>query len=109
MRAVALSILVACSDPATPISNGYAVFDRIPNAFMVTMEGGPHVIWGRGSACPDKIVFGLMLDGRAGEVDPVVVADGLPGTLDAIHEDTRRIKRVATSSTNARIGSDKPA
>jgi pimeloyl-ACP methyl ester carboxylesterase len=60
-------VLNSDSDPATPISNGYAVFDRIPNAFMVTMEGGPHVIWGRGSACPDKIVFGLMLDGRKPE------------------------------------------
>jgi len=38
-----------------------------PNAFMVTMQGGPHVIWGRGAACPDKIVFGLMLDGRKPE------------------------------------------
>jgi hypothetical protein len=56
-------VLNSDSDPATPISNGYAVFDRIPNAFMVTVQGGPHVIWGRGNACPDKIVFGLMLDG----------------------------------------------
>jgi pimeloyl-ACP methyl ester carboxylesterase len=56
-------VLNSDSDPATPISNGYDVFDRIPNAFMVTMQGGPHVIWGRGNACPDRIVFGLMLDG----------------------------------------------
>jgi len=60
-------VLNSDSDPATPISNGYAVFDRIPNAFMVTMQGGPHVIWGRGSACPDKVVFGLMLDGHKPE------------------------------------------
>jgi pimeloyl-ACP methyl ester carboxylesterase len=60
-------VLNSDSDPATPISNGYAVFDRIPNAYMVTMQGGPHVIWGRGAACPDKIVFGLMLDGRKPE------------------------------------------
>ncbi|HVT50820.1 MAG TPA: alpha/beta hydrolase, partial [Dongiaceae bacterium] len=60
-------VLNSDSDPATPISNGYAVFDRIPNAYMVTMEGGPHVIWGRGAACPDRIVFGLMLDGRKPE------------------------------------------
>ncbi|HVZ01443.1 MAG TPA: alpha/beta hydrolase [Dongiaceae bacterium] len=60
-------VLNSDTDPATPISNGYAVFDRIPNAYMVTMEGGPHVIWGRGNDCPDKIVFGLMLDGRKPE------------------------------------------
>jgi hypothetical protein len=60
-------ILNSDSDPATPISNGYGVFDHAKNAFMVTMQGGPHVIWGRGLGCPDRIVFGLMLDGRKPE------------------------------------------
>jgi pimeloyl-ACP methyl ester carboxylesterase len=60
-------VLNSDSDPATPVSNGYAVFDHAKNAYMVTMQGGPHVIWGRGLACPDKIVFGLMLDGRKPE------------------------------------------
>jgi pimeloyl-ACP methyl ester carboxylesterase len=60
-------VLNADSDPATPIGNAYGVFDHARNASMVTMQGGPHVIWGRGLACPDKIVFGLMLDGRKPE------------------------------------------
>ncbi len=60
-------VLNSDSDPATPVSNGYAVYDQIPDAYMVTMKGGPHVIWGRGYACPDKIVFGLMLDGKKPE------------------------------------------
>jgi pimeloyl-ACP methyl ester carboxylesterase len=60
-------VLNSDSDPATPIRNGYAVFDHAKNAYMVTMQGGPHVIWGRGLDCPDKIVFGLMLDGRKPE------------------------------------------
>jgi pimeloyl-ACP methyl ester carboxylesterase len=60
-------VLNSDSDPATPIANGYAVFDHARNAYMVTMEGGPHVIWGRDLACPDKIVSGLMLDGRKPE------------------------------------------
>jgi pimeloyl-ACP methyl ester carboxylesterase len=60
-------VLNADSDPATPISNAYDVFDHAKNAAMVVMQGGPHVIWGRGFACPDKIVFGLMLDGRKPE------------------------------------------
>ena len=55
------------SDPATPVSNGYAVFQHAKNASMVTMQGGPHVIFGRGLGCPDSIVFGLMLDGRKPE------------------------------------------
>jgi len=60
-------VLNADGDPATPVTNGYAVFDRVKNGAMVTMEGGPHVIWGRGLSCPDEIVFGLMLDGRKPE------------------------------------------
>jgi pimeloyl-ACP methyl ester carboxylesterase len=56
-------VLNADSDPATPISQGYAVFDGIENGTMVTMQGGPHVILGRGLACPDNVVLGLMLDG----------------------------------------------
>ncbi|WP_395015141.1 alpha/beta fold hydrolase [Dongia sp.] len=60
-------LLNSDSDPATPVDNGYAVFDQAKNAYMVTMQGGPHVIWGRGLDCPDRIVFGLMLDGRKPE------------------------------------------
>jgi pimeloyl-ACP methyl ester carboxylesterase len=60
-------VLNSDSDPATPVRNGYAVFDHAKNAYMITMQGGPHVIWGRGRDCPDKIVFGLMLDGRKPE------------------------------------------
>ena len=60
-------VMNGTGDPATPISNGYAVFDRLKNGAMITMEGGPHVIWGGGFACPDKLVFGLMLDGRQPE------------------------------------------
>jgi pimeloyl-ACP methyl ester carboxylesterase len=57
-------VLNADSDPATPISNGYAVYDGLANGYMVTMQGGPHVILGRGLACPDKLVLDLMLDGK---------------------------------------------
>jgi pimeloyl-ACP methyl ester carboxylesterase len=60
-------VLNSDSDPATPVSNGYAVFAQAKNASMLTMQGGPHVIWGRGLGCPDQIVFGLMLDGRRPE------------------------------------------
>jgi pimeloyl-ACP methyl ester carboxylesterase len=55
-------ILNSDADPATPIANGYAVFDRVKNGYMITMQDGPHVIMGRGEACPDKIVLGLLLD-----------------------------------------------
>jgi hypothetical protein len=60
-------LLNADSDPATPVSNGLAVFKHAKNASMITMQGGPHVIWGRGLDCPDVTVFALMLDGRKPE------------------------------------------
>jgi hypothetical protein len=41
----------------------YSVVDSARNAWSVVMQNGPHVIWGRGLACPDGIVYDLMIDG----------------------------------------------
>lgn len=56
-------VLNSDSDPITPISMAYSVFDNARNAYAVFLQGGPHVIWGRGIDCPDAIVYDLMLDG----------------------------------------------
>lgn len=56
-------VLNADADPITPISMAYAVLDGARNAHGVFMAGGPHVIWGRGLACPDGIVRALLIDG----------------------------------------------
>ena len=50
-------------DPITPISMAWSVLDHARNAYGVFMTGGPHVIWGRGLACPDSIVQALLYDG----------------------------------------------
>ena len=50
-------------DPITPITLAYSVLDNARNAYGVFMRGGPHVIWGRGLACPDTIVQALLYDG----------------------------------------------
>lgn len=50
-------------DPITPITMAYSVLDNAKNAYGVFMQGGPHVIWGRGLACPDTIVQALLTDG----------------------------------------------
>lgn len=50
-------------DPITPISMAYSVLDNAANAYGVFMRGGPHVIWGRGLACPDSIVQALLYEG----------------------------------------------
>jgi pimeloyl-ACP methyl ester carboxylesterase len=56
-------VLNGTADPITPASMAYSVFDTAQNAFSVTMNNGPHVIWGRGLACPDGMVYDLMIDG----------------------------------------------
>ena len=50
-------------DPITPITMARSVLDHARNAYGVFMRGGPHVIWGRGLACPDTIVQALLYDG----------------------------------------------
>ena len=56
-------ILNGDADPITPISMAYDVLANAANAHGVFMQGGPHVIWGRGLACPDGIVQALLSDG----------------------------------------------
>lgn len=56
-------VLNADTDPITPAEMAYSVFDHVQNGHIVIMQGGPHVIWGRGYACPDQIVSDLMFDG----------------------------------------------
>ena len=60
-------ILNADTDPITPVTMSYSVFDNVQNGHLVVMQGGPHVIWGRGYLCPDRIVADLMYDGTAPE------------------------------------------
>lgn len=56
-------VLGATADPATPVGQGEAVFDRLNNSYLITQRGGPHVIYNRGNACPDDIVNALLVDG----------------------------------------------
>jgi pimeloyl-ACP methyl ester carboxylesterase len=55
-------VLGADTDPATPYGNGVAVYKRLADGYLITQEGGPHVIFGRGRACPDDIVTAFLVD-----------------------------------------------
>ncbi len=57
-------VLGATADPATPVGNGEAVFSRLDDGYLITTNGGPHVIFGRGNACPDDQVTAFLLDGE---------------------------------------------
>jgi len=56
-------ILNGDADPITPVSMAYDVFDHAQNSFLVVMQGGPHVIWGRNLACPDQTVTDMVVRG----------------------------------------------
>jgi pimeloyl-ACP methyl ester carboxylesterase len=79
-------VLNGGNDPITPVSMAYSVLDSARNAYGVFLKGGPHVIWGRGLACPDTIVEALLYEGtrpaareQLCEQDPI--ADYTPLTL----------------------------
>ena len=80
-------ILNSSTDPATPTGNGYAVYDRLitagRDAYMITMEGGPHVLFGRDETCPDVAITTWMVDGVLPEIREFVcpgdvIAEYLP-------------------------------
>jgi pimeloyl-ACP methyl ester carboxylesterase len=56
-------VLGATADPATPVGNGVDVFRRLDDGYLVTQQGGPHVIFGRGVACPDDLVTAFLVRG----------------------------------------------
>jgi hypothetical protein len=54
-------VLGATADPATPVSNGRAVFSRLSDGYLVIQDGGPHVIYGRGVPCIDNLVTNFLV------------------------------------------------
>lgn len=57
-------ILSALADPATPYANGVRVYNRLADGYLITKEGGPHVIFGWGFDCPDLIVAAFLVDNQ---------------------------------------------
>jgi pimeloyl-ACP methyl ester carboxylesterase len=55
-------VLGAVADPATPVSNGQDVFSRLSDGYLVTQEGGPHIIFGRGDTCVDSLVTDFLVN-----------------------------------------------
>ncbi|MBN8594603.1 MAG: alpha/beta fold hydrolase [Anaerolineae bacterium] len=56
-------VLNATMDPATPAAGGRRVFERLADGYLIEMEGGPHIIYGRGDACVDDPVTAFLVDG----------------------------------------------
>jgi pimeloyl-ACP methyl ester carboxylesterase len=60
-------VLGATADPATPLSNGLSVFQHLADGYMVTEQGGPHIIFGWGLSCVDDLVTAYLVDGTLPE------------------------------------------
>jgi hypothetical protein len=40
------------------------VYERLANGYLITTEGGPHVTFGYGLPCPDKLVTDFLVKGK---------------------------------------------
>lgn len=67
-------VLTADTDPATPMVSALRVFGRLDDAYLVTLQDGPHVIFGWGYECVDDLVAGLVVDGE--RPTRITVCDG---------------------------------
>ena len=56
-------VLSATLDPATPFHEAQSVFENLDNGYLIYVQGGEHVIFGRGFSCPDQYVDDFLLNG----------------------------------------------
>lgn len=76
-------VLGATADAYTPVENGKRVFEHLANGYLITTEGGPHVTFGWGEACPDEIVTAYLVEDKMPEqketrCDGVIANDFIP-------------------------------
>jgi pimeloyl-ACP methyl ester carboxylesterase len=64
-RGIPTLVFGATADPATPVGNGISVYQRLDDGYLITQRGGPHVIFGRGNACPDDIGTAFLVKDQA--------------------------------------------
>ena len=58
-------IMVATTDPITPVANAIRLANRLRDVHLIIQAGGPHVIFGWGRSCPDDLVAAYMVQGKA--------------------------------------------
>lgn len=57
-------VVNATGDGATPVAQGEAVASRIADGYAITVDGGRHVMFGRGVACVDSAVANFIVNGK---------------------------------------------
>ena len=56
-------VLGATADPATPVNHGINVYEHLADGYLITKQGGSHVIFGYGNECPDALVTDFLVKG----------------------------------------------
>jgi len=68
-------VLTADTDPNTPTQNALRVYSRVlDDASLVTQQGGPHVLFGRGVSCVDDLVADFVAAGTPPPTEVTVCA-----------------------------------
>ena len=83
-------VLGSTVDPVTPYQQGVDVHSRLADGYIMSKEGGPHVIFGWGEPCPDEDVTAFILDGTPPTTEVcegVVIAPYQPRLTGADTED----------------------
>ena len=55
-------VLASTTDPATPYGGAKRILSHLANGYLLVQPGGPHVIFGRGNACPDDTITAFLVD-----------------------------------------------
>jgi hypothetical protein len=97
-------VLGATADPATPVGNGISVYQHLADGYLITQQGGPHVIFGRGNVCPDAIVTDFLVNDvvpaeRETTCDGVVADDYVPIAPLNASEFKNPLKGLASAET----------
>jgi hypothetical protein len=67
-------VLTATGDPITPAVTAERIAQRYAattDVYLVTTTDGPHVTFGRGDTCPDKVIVEFLVDGSRPRADEV--------------------------------------
>jgi pimeloyl-ACP methyl ester carboxylesterase len=55
-------VLGATADVYTPVGNGERVYENLDDGYLITTDGGAHITYGWGNACPDEIVVAFLAE-----------------------------------------------
>ena len=81
-------ILVGTGDPITPIANTYRLASRLSDVYLIITQGGDHVTFGRGNACPDEVIGAYMRTGKPPSARITTCAGVIADDYVAVGRDT---------------------